>query len=58
MDEFDTDIFTFRQGSSSIVDDVVIKKGFRDDALLDGLTDDDVSDVAPYIFGFAHITFH
>ena len=60
MDEFDTDIFTFRRdtASDSIVDDVVIKEGFRDDALLDGLTDDDVSDVAPYIFGFAHITFH
>ena len=60
MDEFDTDIFTFRRDTTSadIVDDVVIKEGFRDDALLDSLTDDDIADVAPYIFGFSHVSFH
>jgi hypothetical protein len=60
MDEFDTDIFTFRRdpAATAIVDDVVIKEGFRDDALLDSLTDDDIADVAPYIFGFAHTIFN
>lgn len=57
MDEFDTDIFTFRQGSSSIVDDVVIKKGFRDDALLDGLTDEEIYKVYPYILGYQHLPY-
>lgn len=60
MDEFDTDIFTFRRDTASaeIVDDVVVKEGFHDDTLLDQLTDDDIADVSPYILGFAHITFH
>ncbi len=60
MDEFDTDIFTFRRDTASadIVDDVVVKDGFRDEVFLSGLTDDDIADVAPYIFGFSHVSFH
>lgn len=58
MDEFDTDIFTFRQGSSSIVDDVVIKHGFRDDSLLDALTDEDIRLVFPFVLGYQHLDFH
>jgi hypothetical protein len=59
MDEFDTDIFTFRRSvDTSIVDDVLITAGFHDDSFLDSVSDSDLSDVAPYIFGFQHIAFH
>ena len=60
MDEFDTAIFTFRRSAadSAIVDDVVFSEGFRDESFLASMSDDDISDVAPYIFGFQHINFH
>ena len=58
MDEFNTDIFTFRRDitTANIVDDVVIKAGFDD--LLDNLTDVQLQDVAPYLIGYQHLTFH
>lgn len=58
MDEFNTDIFTFRRDTTTanIVDDVVIKAGFDD--LLDNLTDVELQDVAPYLIGYQHFTFH
>lgn len=58
MDEFNTDIFTFRRDTTTanIVDDVVIKAGFDD--LLDNLTDVEFQDVAPYLIGYQHFTFH
>ena len=60
MDEFNTDIFTFRRdiATANIVDDVIIKAGFRDDDLIDNLTDVELQDVAPYVFGFQHLPFH
>jgi hypothetical protein len=60
MDEFNTDIFTFRRDitTANIVDDVIIKAGFRDDDLIDNLTDVELQDVVPYVFGFQHLPFH
>lgn len=58
MDEFNTGIFTFRQDSSNIVDDVVIKHGFRDDSLLDALTDEDLQLIFPVVFGYQYLAFN
>jgi len=58
MDEFNTDIFTFRRSDTGIVDDVVLSSGFRDDDLLDALSDVELQDVAPYVFGYQHLCFH
>jgi hypothetical protein len=58
MDEFNTDIFTFRRSDAGIADDVIVKAGFRNDDLLDNLTDVELQDVAPYVFGYHHLSFH
>ena len=58
MDEFNTDIFTFRQDSSSIVDDVVVKHGFSDDSLLDALTDEDLRLIFPVVLGYQYLAFN
>jgi len=60
MNEFNTDIFTFRRDitTANIVDDVIIKAGFRDDDLIDNLTDVELQGVVPYVFGFQHLPFH
>ncbi len=60
MDGFESDIFTFRRTSdTSVLDDVVCKHGFRDESFLASLTEEeDLTELAPYIFGFQHITFN
>ena len=58
MDEFDTDIFTFRQSDGGIVNDVVSKQGFADDALLDAFTEDDIRDIIPVVLGYQYLSFN
>lgn len=59
MDDFGADIFTFRHAAdTSVVDDVVFNEGFRNESFLDSMSDEDISDIAPYVFGFQHIDFH
>jgi hypothetical protein len=63
MDEFDTDIFTFRRSDadSSIVDDVVFKYGFLDAAfqdLLAKLNEDDIYKITPIVLGHQYLAFH
>lgn len=60
MDSFGSDIFTFRRDStaSAIVDDVVLSEGFRDEALLEVLTEDEVKHVFAILVGFDYATFH
>ena len=54
------DIFTFRHSSvdSSIVDDVPVEGGFRNPVLDSLLSDDDLSELVPYIFGYVHMDFN
>lgn len=58
MDEFSADVFTFRRSDDGIVNDVILKDGFRDDELLDNLTDVELQDFAPYVFGYHHLHFN
>lgn len=60
MDGFSSDIFTFRRdpAAAAIVDDVVLSEGFRDEALLASMTDEEVKAIFAILVGYDYATFH
>lgn len=60
MDGFGSDIFTFRRDSTAaaIVDDVVLSEGFRDEALLASMTDDEVKHIFAILVGYDYTIFN
>lgn len=60
MDGFGSDIFTFRHDSAAaaIVDDTVLSEGFRDEALLASMTDEEVKAIFAILVGYDYATFH
>ena len=60
MDSFGSDIFTFRRDSAAaaIVDDTVLSEGFRDEALLAAMTDDEVKHIFAILVGYDYTIFN
>jgi hypothetical protein len=60
MDGFGSDIFTFRRDSAAaaIVDDTVLSEGFRDEALLETMTDDEVKHIFAILVGYDYTIFN
>jgi hypothetical protein len=60
MDGFESDIFTFRRDSAAaaIVDDTVLSEGFRDEALLETMTDDEVKHIFAILVGYDYTIFN